>query len=63
MAEKTQLFFSIMAFYVFLSHVLGPLVFYYAIERSLTSAGNGFIAGSLVSIVLWLMVGSKMINK
>ena len=62
MTEKTQLFFSIMAFYVFLSYVLGPLVFYYTMERSLSSAGNGFIAGSLVSIALWLMVGSKMIK-
>lgn len=62
MTEKIQLFYSIMAFYVFLSYILGPLVFYYAIERSLSSAGNGFIAGSLVSILLWLMVGSKMIK-
>ena len=63
MAEKIQLFVSIMIFYIFISYVLGPLVFYYAIERSLTSAGNGFIVGSLVSILLWLFVGSKMINK
>ena len=63
MAEKTQLFFSIMVFYIFLSYILGPLVFYYAMERSLSSAGNGFIVGSLLSILLWLFFGSKMINK
>ena len=63
MAEKTQLFFSIMFFYIFLSYILGPLVFYYAMERSLSSAGNGFIVGSLLSILLWLFFGSKMINK
>lgn len=63
MADKFQLFVSIMVFYIFLSYVLGPLVFYYLMDRSLSSAGNGFIAGSLLSIVLWLMVGSKMINK
>lgn len=63
MTEKFQLFVSIMAFYIFLSYVLGPLVFYYLMDRSLTAAGNGFIAGSLLSIILWMMVGSKMVNK
>jgi len=62
MADKFKLFVSIMAFYVFLSYVLGPLVFYYMMGRSLTAAGNGFIVGSLISIVLWLMVGSKMVK-
>jgi hypothetical protein len=60
MANNFQLFISIMAFYAFLSFVLGPLFFYYFMDRSLLSAGNGFIVGSLLSIVLWMMVGSKM---
>lgn len=62
MADKFQLFLSIMAFYVFLSHFLGPLAFYYLVDRSFASAGNGFIAGSLLSIALWMTVGSKMVE-
>ena len=62
MSEKLSLFLSIMVFYILLSYILGPLAFYYATDRSLTSAGNGFIVGSLLSIVLWLAYGSKMIQ-
>jgi len=62
MANNFSLFISIMAFYAFLSAILGPLIFYYFVDRSLPSAGNGFIVGSLMSIVLWMMVGSKMIE-
>lgn len=57
-----QTFISIMAFYAVLSYIIGPLVFYYFMERSLSSAGNGFIAGSILSILLWVMVGSKMVK-
>ncbi len=62
MADKFLLFHSIMAFYVILSHFIGPLAFYYFVDRSLVSAGNGFIAGSLLSIALWITVGSKMVE-
>jgi len=57
-----ETFFQIMLFYVVLSYIIGPMVFYYLIERSLQSAGNGFIAGSIISIALWIMVGSKMVK-
>jgi hypothetical protein len=62
MTDKQQMFISIMAFYALLSYVIGPLVFYYLRERSLASAGNGFVVGSVVSILLWLSVGSKMVK-
>ena len=62
MTDSFQLFLSIMLFYVFLSYVVGPLVFYYTMGKTLKSAGNGFIAGSLASIALWFFVGSKMIH-
>jgi hypothetical protein len=62
MTDSFQLFLSIMLFYVFLSYVVGPLVFYYTMGKTLKSAGNGFIVGSLASIALWLFVGSKMVN-
>ena len=57
-----ETFFQIMLFYMVLSYIIGPMVFYYFIEKSLQSAGNGFIAGSVISIALWLMVGSKMVK-
>ena len=62
MASSFQTFLSIMLFYIFLSYILGPLLFYNFIQKSYTSAGNGFIAGSIVSIILWIMVGSKMVK-
>ena len=54
-------FISIMAFYIVLSYIIGPIIFYYAFGKTLKSAGNGFIAGSLASVVLWHFAGSKMV--
>ena len=59
---KFNTFLYIMAVYIFISYVLGPVAFYYLIDKSLVSAGNGFIAGSILSIILWLVVGSKMVK-
>ena len=61
MDANLQMFLSIMAFYAILSYILFPLGFYYLIEKSLLSAGNGFIVGSLISIGLWLTYGRKMV--
>ena len=58
---NTQTFIGIMAFYIALSYIVFPLAFYYLVEKSLSSAGNGFILGSLISIVLWHFYGRKMI--
>jgi hypothetical protein len=55
-------FASIMLFYAILACLIGPLLFYYTISRTVNGAGNGFIAGSILSIVLWLTVGKKMIK-
>jgi hypothetical protein len=60
--SKFNTFLYIMAFYIFISYILGPIIFYYLIDKSLLSAGNGFIAGSILSIILWFMVGSKMVK-
>lgn len=62
MDSKLRLFLSIMLFYILLSYVLFPLGFYYLVNKSLSSAGNGFIVGSILSLVLWLTVGSKMVK-
>ena len=57
-----QTFIGIMAFYAFLSYILFPIIFYYLGKKKLVNAGYGFIAGSIVSIALWLTVGNKMIK-
>jgi hypothetical protein len=57
----TQLstFIGIMIFYVVLSYILFPIVFYYLMGKSLASGGIGFVVGSLISIVLWFGFGYK----
>jgi len=62
MDSKLQTFLGIMVFYILLSYILFPLGFYYLVEKSLISAGNGFIVGSLISIGLWLGFGRKLIK-
>jgi len=62
MDTSFKTFLGILVFYAFLSYVLFPLAFYYGIEKSLSSAGRGFIVGSLLSIVLWVTYGKKMVK-
>jgi len=62
MSSKLQTFISIMLFYILLSYIIGPLVFFYFVQKSYVSAGNGFIVGSIISIFLWLAFGSKLIK-
>lgn len=54
-------FGGIMFFYILLSYIFFPLAFYYLIDSTLASAGHGFVVGSLISVLLWLFYGSKMI--
>ncbi len=61
MSPQQTTFAGIMFFYVLLSYVLMPGFFFYFVEKSLKSAGNGFVLGSVLSIVLWVTFGSKMI--
>ena len=61
MTESQQTFIMIMVFYAFLSYILVPGLFFFFVEKSLQSAGKGVIVGSLISVVLWLMYGSKMV--
>lgn len=62
MNTKLQMFVGIMAFYALLAYVVFPVGFYYLVEKSLTSAGNGFIVGSIVAVILWLVVGKNLIK-
>jgi hypothetical protein len=61
MKANVQTYMGIMVFYVFLSYVLFPLGFYYLIDKTLLSAGNGFIVGSIVSIILWTTYGKTLV--
>ena len=53
-------FVGTMLFYIVLSYVIMPLAFYF-FDKTLMSAGNGFVVGSLVSIVLWYNFRSQII--
>jgi hypothetical protein len=54
-------FVGTMIFYILLSYVIVPGFFYYFVEKSLMSAGNGFIVGSVVSVILWLNFRSYIV--
>jgi hypothetical protein len=62
MNSNFQTFLSIMGFYILLSYVLFPVGFYYFVEKSLLSAGNGFALGSVISIALWYSYGKNMVK-
>jgi hypothetical protein len=62
MSGNFQNFLMAMLFYILLSYVIGPLFFYYFVNKSLLSAGNGFAFGSILSVILWYTYGSKMIH-
>ena len=62
MNEAFQKFLSIMGFYILLSYLVFPLGFYYFVEKTLLSAGNGFALGSVISIALWYSYGKYMVK-
>ena len=62
MDPKLKTFLGIMVFYIILSYIVFPLGFYYLLGKSLTSAGNGFIVGSIISILLWYFYGRKLVK-
>ena len=50
-------FWQVMVFYALLSCVIAPLIGYKM--KGLTGLGEGYIAGSILSIGLWLTIGKK----
>jgi len=54
------MFVAIMAFYAFLTFILFPYLFY-SRKNTLENAGNGFVAGSILSLALWFMIGRTMV--
>jgi hypothetical protein len=60
-AGNWSVFTSIMLFYILLSYVIFPGIFYYTMGKTLKQAGRGFVVGSIISLLLWQFYGSKMI--
>ena len=56
-----NMFIGTMLFYILLSYVVMPVIFYYYVEKTLLSAGNGFVAGSLLSVLLWYTFRSQIV--
>ena len=61
MKPSTKMFIQIMGFYIVLSYIIVPVVFYFAFGRTLQAAGHGFAVGSILSILMWYSKGNKMI--
>lgn len=59
--KNLQGFISTMLFYIVLSYVIMPLIFFYSFDKTLLSAGNGFVVGSLLSVVLWFNFRSSIV--
>ena len=53
---------GVMAFYAVLTYLLFPAIAYFLFGKTLEAAGNGFIVGSIVSVILWRMVGMGMVK-
>ena len=62
MTGKNLKFIQIMMFYVLLSFILFPLLSYYIFDNTLESAGNGYVVGSIISLLLWQFYGKKLIR-
>ena len=50
-------FWQVMAFYALLSCVIAPLIGYKM--KGLSGLGDGYVAGTIISIGLWFTVGKK----
>ena len=48
---------GVMAFYAVLTYILFPAIAYFLFGKTLEAAGNGFIVGSVVSVILWKVAG------
>ena len=52
---------NIMIFYFIISYIIFPAIFYYTMGKTKLKAGLGFVVGSIISIILWFIYGSKMV--
>jgi len=54
---------GVMAFYAVLTYIVFPAIAYFLFGKTLEAAGNGFIAGSVVSVVLWKVAGAGVVSR
>lgn len=57
----TTAFLQIMAFYFVLAFIVFPVIAFFAFGKNSRSVGNGWAAGSILSVILWFAVGRKMV--
>jgi hypothetical protein len=53
---------GVMAFYAALTYILFPAISYLLFGKTLEAVGNGFIVGSVVSVVLWKVYGFGLVK-
>jgi len=53
---------GVMAFYAVLTYILFPVIGYFLLGKTLDAAGNGFIVGSVVSVLLWKFYGFDLVK-
>jgi hypothetical protein len=51
---------QILAFYFVLAFVVFPLIAYFVFGKNSRSVGDGWAAGSILSVILWFAVGRNM---
>ena len=51
-----------MAFYAVLTYLIFPALSYFLFGKTLDAAGNGFIVGSIISVVLWKVYGFGLVK-
>lgn len=56
-----NLLLQIMLFYSILTYFVLPIIGFY-ISKNKQGITNGLIVGTLISLLLWINYGSKMIN-
>jgi len=54
------MFWMIMAFYAILSCFIMPAIGYHFMGMS--GLGNGYVLGTILSLILWFTVGKKMVK-
>lgn len=62
MNKNNKTFMSIMLFYIVLSYLIMPLIFYYAFGKTLLVAGDGVTVGNIITVLLWYFYGSKIVK-
>lgn len=53
---------GVMAFYAVLTYILLPVIAYFLFGKTLEMVSNGFIVGSVLSIILWKVYGFGLVK-